>query len=190
MSQTIAILGISGVGKTSLIQEFVSLNAKFSHAEASALIRQTKSKNLVAQRSKGEGTRAIILENQRALVEAFHDFKRSTIDKHILLDGHSVIDSDDGLVVIPKKVFSALEIGYLIFMSDDVKKIWVRRKQDARRTRNERDVSYLYRWQRFALRMCSEHSQDLKIPLNVVKGCDSEIFSRAVYLAIRCLGKC
>jgi len=161
--QTVAVFGISGVGKTYLISRFLLLNAGFLHVQASSLIKIGLQQPSVDSNTLRTATALKIADNQLALIGAFNATKSANPDRHIIFDGHSVIDNDSGLVDIDIAVIKALEPGLIAFVEDDVGAILERRRSDVGRKRPDRSVHELEAHQVRAKLVCTGYAEKLDV---------------------------
>src|SRR5580704_17600695 len=96
---TIMVCGIAGVGKTHLIHAALGRLPSGLTWRASEIIGEAR------KTRDPERLRALpaddIRRSQELLVDGFEARRRALPDNLVLLDAHSVIDSDDGLFEIP-----------------------------------------------------------------------------------------
>ena len=98
----------------------------------------------------------------------------------VLLDAHSVIDSDSGYIDMPIEVFRRLGLSGLIHVEDDPKAIVARRLDDAMKQRPERTVNQVSQYQTRSLTACEEIARGLaKVIYRVTSG-DVAEFERAI----------
>ncbi len=131
--KTIAILGLSGVGKTTLISQFIINNPEFLHVQASSLLRNRLSKvehDELRLQNKGK-----ILDNQKIIVDEFLKFLKKNKEHDIIFDGHSVINTDKEIIKIPPSIFRDIGVNNIIFVSADPQRIYKQRLIDLKRTR-------------------------------------------------------
>lgn len=148
MSRRISVLGLSGVGKSTLIgriQETIPL----VHLQASGLIKAEQ-----AYRAQNPGTSealrtGAVIDNQALMIAAFQREAAAT-KLPIIFDGHSVIDGSDGLIEIPSTVFRELGLDAICFLAADPYLIAERRRADVERKRPFRDVATLQDHQKIA----------------------------------------
>ena len=141
MSRRIALLGLSGVGKTTMLNR-LSGQVAFTHLEASRLIKAEQARRSIAAQSSEALRTGPVLDNQALLVAGFKHEARS-IDGSIVFDGHSVIDGGNGLIKIPADVFASLELQAICVLQAAPADILARRRGDAARTRPARSVDAL-----------------------------------------------
>lgn len=148
MNQRIALLGISGVGKSTLIsklREFIPL----VHLQASDLIKMEQAYRAQDPDSSESLRTGPIIDNQALMITAFHR-EASATNLPVVFDGHSVIDGRDGLIEIPASVFSELRVNAICFLGADPEEIAKRRGADLDRERPYRDIATLTEHQEIA----------------------------------------
>ncbi len=135
----VAVLGISGVGKSRMIASFVDQHENFRHVPAGALLRAAL---LSASEPTGEKLRTTdsesIVQNQFILAHAFAADRAAHPGKIIIFDGHSVIDNDRMLVAVPVEVFAQIDPCAIIFVESEPKRIAAQRAEDQNRVRPTR----------------------------------------------------
>ncbi|MBR2681398.1 MAG: AAA family ATPase [Exiguobacterium sp.] len=112
------ICGLSGIGKSSLIEYVVTNFPNVRHVRASDLLA-----------SAGKPIRNLrtsdVLHNQLAFVKlAAAEIRRST---HVLIDGHLLIESLDGPISLPDNCLDALQIDGVIIVTADAEQLFSRR---------------------------------------------------------------
>lgn len=171
----IALLGISGVGKTTFLRKLLE-SLQFQQLQASALIKEGREIAENAPIDIDSLRSADIDQNQKYLTAGFVQ----AVDpdaKIVILDGHSVIDTPNGLVPIEAVVFSQLGIKGVIFLADDPAQVILRRQGDLTRNRPVRDLSDLTKYQDISLLNSVKICRELMVPLIVVNNdqCESVI---------------
>lgn len=139
--RVVALTGIPGVGKTTMLGA-LGERLSFVPLQASALLRKAREGSL-GQTVPHDALRyADLDENQRLLIQSFGV---STTDamRLIVLDSHTIIERDDGYVVVDPTVFAAIGIRAMVFVHDSPEAISLRRERDAGRRRPERDAAAL-----------------------------------------------
>jgi len=162
----IAFLGLSGVGKSTLLRE-LSSHVEFQHLQASALIKEGR-QAAEAQEISTDTLRHVNIDENQQLLIAGYERSINPKAKLVILDGHSVIDTPAGLVQIDPSVFSALGISRVIFLADKPAEIVQRRQSDTSRDRPIRSVGDIDVHQDVALLNALRICLELQVPLNVV----------------------
>ena len=180
MKPAIGVFGVSGVGKTFLISGFVRDNPEFIHVQASSLIKTALKNSKLTSENLRSLNPSGILENQGLLAAAFATTRENYPDKFVLLDAHSVIDSDNGLIHVSCNDIAGLRLSHLVFLRDSPESIISRRAKDAERLRPNRTQEQIAHYQSAALDQCQSYARQLQMPLNLVSPDDSEGFSIAL----------
>lgn len=133
MSRAIALLGLSGIGKSTLVARLQE-QLPVLHLQASALIKAEQA-HRAARPDSSEALRlGAVLDNQALMTAAFRRIA-ATSTLSIVLDAHSIVDGRYGLVEIPSEVFAALGLATICFVKADPAVIVQRRLADTERNR-------------------------------------------------------
>lgn len=172
MKQRVALLGLSGVGKTTLVAR-VAEKLPVLHLQASNLIKTEQ-----VHRAQLPGTSEAlrlgpVIDNQALMITAFLRVAAdSTLP--IVLDAHSIIDGRDGIVEIPSEVFAALDLVAICFMADNPDVIAQRRLGDTGRERPIRTPEVLADHQELARAAAKRIATDIRCPFIAIRGDDIE----------------
>ena len=179
--KVVTVFGISGVGKTRLIRNFIEGRENFRHVSAGALIRRAVDLGgdvgLEALRTADMSN---IIRNQRLLAGEFALEKAAQPGSTILFDGHSIIYNDRMLVPVPDDVIAAIGPWRMIFVSAAPEKVLEHRRNDSSRIRPERTLDELNQEQSAALAACERFRDALQIPLITVQSGDDQGFKFAI----------
>ncbi len=175
---TILVCGVSGVGKTRLIQLALSRFPGALHWRASEIIGEAR-KISAPERLRSMPLRELG-ENQALLLLGFDALRRRFPDVLVLLDAHSVIDSDLGLFEVPAAVVISLRPSGIIHVEDAIESIFERRLSDTKRGRPNRTLAQIGEYQRRSSNACEEYRLALGVPLLRVRSGDVDGFERAV----------
>jgi len=162
MNRRIAILGLSGVGKSTLIRR-MSVALPLMHLEASGLIKAEQAFRAQNPNSSEALRTGTVINNQALMIAAFQRQSAAT-DLPIVFDGHSVIDGREGLIEIPSSVFGDLRFDAICFLADDPSVIAERRRADIGRERPYRDVATLQDHQRIAEAAARRIAREIECP--------------------------
>jgi adenylate kinase len=177
MIRTVALTGISGVGKSTLIK-LLSASIEFEHLQASALIKSGR--NGAGDAVTQDQLRSTDLnENQRFLIDGF----RLAIESKsglIILDGHTVIEKGDEIVRIGAFVFREIGISSMIFLEDDPLAIAERRRGDTNRIRPLPDVDKLTQIQNVSREQAAAICHSLGIALLIHRPHQHAAIARAL----------
>jgi adenylate kinase len=179
MRQVVAFTGLSGVGKSTLIKTLAA-SVPLEHLQASALIKEGRQAVGDAVITQDQLRLFDIDENQNLLIRGFR-LKARAIMGLIILDGHTVIESDDGLTRIDARVFGAIGIDSMIFLADDPEAIAQRRLNDPARKRPVPRVDKLRLIQEVAREHASAICRTLDIPLHICRPDESTLIVTALY---------
>lgn len=128
IQKTIALVGISGVGKTTFLKNLAS-ELTFQHLTAGTLISEGKS---LEREDRDKLRLSNINENQRLLILGFHRARDPNIP-FVVMDGHVVIHGAEGLEIIGSDVFEALGIDAMMHLVAPPERILENRLKDAGR---------------------------------------------------------
>lgn len=172
MRQVVAIVGLSGVGKSTLIGR-VANRIPLQHLQASDLIKAEQAyRNAIVSNSE-ELRLGAVLDNQRLLIEGF---KRATRpgDGLIVFDGHAVIFGAQTVTEIPSAVFDAVGCRHIIVAQADPAILHERRLKDEHRVRPNVDIEILAWQQQHAKAVAARIAADLTIPLSNIAADDAD----------------
>lgn len=161
----VALLGISGVGKSTVLNKLAGTIA-FQHVQASTIIKLARDAQVATPTGLDELRNTNIDDNQALLISGFAAARDPTAPV-VVLDGHSVIDTPQGLICIPPIVFARLGVSLFVFLADDAAAIADRRRQDQTRRRPTRTNDELERHQTEALGNTFAAARLLNAPLMV-----------------------
>jgi adenylate kinase len=161
----IVIVGLSGVGKSYVIEQLKLSSDRFVNFSAGTLIKKRRS-NMGRDELRLLDEEEI-LQNQYLLVEQFIE-EINLIDKNktILFDAHMLIDASEKVVEIPLEIFSKINPSQFIFLHEDPNIILDRRLGDASRKRPNRSFEEIRSQQNRSLDIVKEYAQQLNIPLS------------------------
>ena len=171
MARTIAFVGLSGVGKSTLIRSLAD-RIELQHLSAGKLIGEERAR-LQEALNHDELRLADIATNQQLLIDGFKR-KRDNHAALVVLDGHTVIDTNLKLEAIPASVFKAIGIEAFIFLRADPAEILQRRISDTTRTRPMINVTEIAMHQAFAIEVTQACAGELSIPCHIVDTDDVE----------------
>jgi adenylate kinase len=175
---TVMVFGISGVGKTWLIQKTRERLAPVLTWRASEMIGAARK---IADSDELRRLPANELQaSQELLVRGFTIRRRERPHDLVILDAHSVIDADSGLFDIPVNVVARLYPAGIIHVRDAAQRIWNRRDTDPARLRPLRTVAELDRYQERSVETCRLYRDALQVPLLEVTSGDEEAFIGAI----------
>lgn len=164
----VTVFGISGVGKTTLIKDFIKNSEGWSHIQAGSLIKSVCS-DMERDKLRLSG-KELILSNQKLMVTAFWEQIKSENLSKVIFDGHSIIDMGEELLAIPIEVIEALKPTKIVFVKNDPSLILNRRLNDSSRDRPVLAEEDIIRHQDFALETAKSYGAFLDIPVVIIDG--------------------
>lgn len=178
MGKTIAVFGISGVGKSRLCSSYATATGSV-HAQASELLKSAKQAISGRSVSSEDLRQGNILDNQSLLVLSFKELS-SVERENIVFDGHTVVDGGTALVEIPFEVIASIDPAGVIFIWDEPAKIVERRLADTKRQRQSRTAVELNEHQTKAESLAQAYAERLSIRFARVRSGDDDQFAKAV----------
>lgn len=172
MTLVIAIVGISGVGKSTFISKLEG-KISFQHLSAGQIIRTQRERENARLQDHDTLRKLDIDENQRLLIDGFQN-QVDASREIVLFDGHTVIDTPRGLQPIPTEVFNALGIQAFIFLQESPETIGERRNKDASRSRPIIPANEISEHQTFSISTTTEICRKLEVPLLIINTSEIE----------------
>jgi adenylate kinase len=175
---TILVFGVSGVGKTQTLDRVVAQlpgSVTWRASEIIGVARNTLDPEALRKLPLDE-----IRRSQELLLQGFTERRSASPNLLVLLDAHSVIDTESGLVDIPVEVAARLGPSGIIHVSDDVARILERRLGDQQRVRPARSLGQLEEYQQRSVASSRLYSATLGVPLIEVRSGDRDAFMEAV----------
>lgn len=174
----IFVIGLSGVGKTSIIQRFVEENSDYLHLEASKIIKQVTGIQVL------EKIRLLpknkIIENQDILIKELSKYKNS-FDK-IILDGHLLINNSQELIPIPIDTIRKILPNRMILIEGNANDILLHRKNDLYKTRPNQLLVEIEEEQLELQKIAVKYCDELNIRLDIVNFEDYSRFRQILSL--------
>ncbi|THG40423.1 ATP-binding protein [Sphingomonas olei] len=180
MTRRVALLGLSGVGKSTFISR-VARQSPLLHLQASSLIKAEQARREQNPESSEELRTGAVLNNQELLVAAFLRTAGGSA-LPIVFDGHSVVDGQNGLVEIPASVFAALRLTGIFFLRADPLVIAQRRTADVHRSRPFREPGTLAEHQRIARDVSRRIAHEIGCEFQEITAADMSKFAQALAL--------
>lgn len=180
LRRIVAVFGVSGVGKSTLIQNFIAEHKEWLHLQAGSLIKEAlRSVDRDQLRLVGNDE---LMVNQRLMIGEFWKAVDAEPNQNIIFDGHSVIDTGGGLVKIPEDIIEALNPTALIFVESQPANIKARREADTSRKRPLLSSEAINTQQSSAYEQVLHYANMLNIPIHKVKADDVDVdsFKKAI----------
>lgn len=179
--KTIVVCGIAGVGKTYLTTRAASLLPASVLWQASAIIKEArKVADPEVLRRLGADQ---MQQSQKLLVAGFETKCAESNSEIILLDAHSVIDTDSGLFEVGTDIMRQLRPLAFVHVEDDVTAIIQRRCQDIVRQRPVRTPDQISNYQRRSLEVCEAYGKEMERQVFRLRSGDVDSFCNIVRAA-------
>jgi len=161
----VGIFGVSGVGKTTMINAVLATEPHWLRISGGTLIqKKSGTRDRDALRAlPGD----VILENQMAIVRGVERVRESANAQLILFDGHLVVDNILDIVQVPFEIVRGLGLAGISFVKDVPNVIRARRLADSSRQRFARTIAQISREQTLALELAKRYSSQLNLCLKV-----------------------
>lgn len=176
--KTLFVCGIAGIGKTHLIARVLPQFPLAVTWRASAIIQEARDvadPDLLRRMSRDE-----IALSQGLLITGLERRRRESTSALIVLDGHSVVDSDDGLIDIAVETIRQLRVQVVVHLDDTVARIAARRASDNNRRRPARTIEQLSHYQSRSLANCKLYESRLGIELLRLRAGDEEGLAKTI----------
>ena len=171
--RVVALVGISGVGKTTFVKR-VAEKCDFLHLTAGTLIARGRSIDPVTRDVLRSSN---LEENQRMLVDGFKE-AAGAVAGPIVLDGHVVIHMASGLAPIDSRVFAGIGTKLVAHLEANPAQILSNRLCDTRRDRPSLSVEELEVHQARSLAAARRVAVDLGIKLKRLTHDDVDVFAQ------------
>lgn len=175
-SIVVAVFGVSGVGKTTLISDFCAKNPDFERVSASSLLAASPE----AQEELRLQSAEKIHETQLLLLEGFMKYKIAGKRKFLIFDGHLVIDNNETLVEIPFDIIAGIKPKGIVVVTASAAQILDNRSLDTKRLRPYRSTSDIDRQQWRTVELAKIYADRLGCVLWEVCSKDTLRFEHAI----------
>lgn len=164
----LGVFGVAGVGKTTLVGQFVRRNPDYKALRASDLI--SRSGGVV---DFDELNDKAVVYNQIVLAEAVERI-RSTEVANFVIELHTVIESSSGLIDIPNGVFQRIGLDACFYLVGSPDVILRQRRVDvSRKFRRTDGENYIESVQSHSLALFRKLVDDLQLPW-MVANCNGD----------------
>jgi adenylate kinase len=172
MTRIIFIAGVSGVGKSRLLQSWASAHSEARVLSAGRIIGEAR------ERLDPEFLRALSTEeltrSQQLLVAGFEQMRTTLTADLIVLDGHVLIERPSGeFYEIPTQTFCELGVHGIVHLENDVATIVGRRIGDSKRARPLRSAEELGAYQQASRVRAQRVADELGVWLRVQSSDDA-----------------
>ncbi len=168
MKALIAILGISGVGKSTLVRG-LNIFPSPLHLQASDIIKAEIRRRDGLYASSEELRLGPVISNQDLLVQGVLNACKDET-RLVILDGHAVIFGEGGAIEIPPTVFRTIGCSAVVILEESPKIIRARRLRDVARVRPDLDESELSIQQEISSQSAARIAVELSIPVFRIRG--------------------
>ena len=158
------VVGISGVGKTTIIRRFIKENTDYFHIEASTLIKQrinAKTSDQIRVLPKEK-----ILANQSILVEELSRYKEKY--SQIILDGHLLINNSKELVPIPLNIVEQIAPQNIILIQGNPREIFSHRINNTYKNGSNQTVAEIEQVQNYLKYITVKYCKELCIKFDIL----------------------
>ena len=173
----VCVFGVSGVGKTTLIRQFMREHRDWRALSAAEVLSQLSGRDREALRTSD---RPVIESNQVSLADEIRNRCLAEPSVRWLLDAHSVINNGRELVPVPVAIISRINPERLVFLFDEAAEIHQRRVSDDVRERPLPGLARMVDEQSFAWQTCVGYAQELHLEAHRVNVNDPSAFAKAV----------
>lgn len=157
------IAGLSGVGKTYVIEALMGKSNNYTHFSAGTLIK--KRIENIDRDSLRRADKNRILSNQYLLIEQLkEELLCFDTKQNVLFDAHILIDNDKTVIKVPYEIFKEISPSRFIFILDTAENILLRRQKDKSRDRPLRNLDELENQQKQSIIIAKGYCTDLQIP--------------------------
>lgn len=175
--RVIALTGISGVGKSTTLTQASKL-ITFIHLQASELIKAERERQREVNLDHDSLRETNISSNQFLLIQGFGRVVPES--GLIILDGHVLIDTPNGLIEIKSEVFRILGVDKFIVLTDNPEEIYQHRLRDGTRRRPNRSIEELRVQQEQSIIVAHRIALELHIPLLILPSVTDDEFIQAL----------
>jgi adenylate kinase len=161
MAKVVAVLGLSGVGKSWMISRYAAI-ANVAHIRASQLMRDARAALLGRPVTSENLRRGPVLDNQSLLTDAFAKVL-ATEARPIIFDGHCLIDVGEQPIEIPVDVIRRLQPSGTVLVHAPTDEIVRHRESDTSRDRPVRTADTLASQQDRCVAICTDCAEQLGI---------------------------
>lgn len=179
MIKVIAIVGISGVGKSTLIRQ-VQARQPLLHLQASDLIKAEQLRQRSNASSSEELRLGPVLDNQQLLISGFFAAIVGFAGL-IVFDGHAVIFGESTATEIPSTVFGRIGCQAIIVIEAEPTTIRAQRMRDVARPRPDVTEAELARQQAHAKDVAAKIAAEFAIPFHCIASGDGERLSATLF---------
>lgn len=164
--RVVGIFGVSGVGKTTLINHVIAQHPHWICVSAGSLIQE--SQRDIARDALRSLSNEEILKNQEAIVLGIRQKREGVVAELLLLDAHLILDAGIDLFEIPLDVIGRLYLDAIVFVEDVPEHVLERRKADSGRIRANRAASEIAIEQSRARELASSYAKALGIRMAAI----------------------
>jgi adenylate kinase len=164
--KVIGVFGVSGVGKTTLIERVLEQERAWVRISAGSLIEQHLPN--VTRDSLRTLTTEQIISNQEAIIRGLAEQRKTTDAPLALFDGHLLVDTGRSSLEVPLDVVRRLELEGMVFVHDVPHHIARRRTSDPKRTCAGRFENEIAEEQVRSRAIAESYASQLRVPIAVL----------------------
>lgn len=157
------VCGVAGVGKTYMINRVIRSFPAAVTCRASSIIQEARKiadPDTLRRLSMND-----IALSQELLIAGLNRVRTECAAALVVLDGHSVIDTENGYFDITVETVKRLHVHSVVHLEEAVERVQKRRALDSTRGRLSRSIDELAEYQSRSLAMCQSYERELSIPL-------------------------
>jgi adenylate kinase len=167
------VVGVSGVGKTTMIRRFVTEHSNYVHLEASKLIQNRL--NAETTEHIRIMTKEQIVKNQSFLLDELSKYKQNC--NSIILDGHLLINNNKELISIPLDIVRKIAPSNIVLLEGNSHDILLHRIYNPQKKCFKETISEIDRNQQLLKQIAIGYCKELGIRFDTLDFSEYKKFS-------------